>query len=105
MNVPSPPLTPQRGLRRHPEAIRPFQYCATFFEAGSSIATFHLSPSVPYHLAPACQESPASTAGSPPPKFVIFTDGSARLIFSAAAPYSAHVFGTATPCFSKMSLR
>lgn len=81
------------------------QYAATFLVAASLMFTFQASPSVPYHLAPACWARPAQVAASSPQKEVMRASGSAFLISSAAVLNSAQVLGTAILCCSKRSLR
>ncbi|SCE44854.1 hypothetical protein GA0115252_150021 [Streptomyces sp. DfronAA-171] len=98
--------SPHSGVfEARPSFSRSSQYAATFFEGALSMFSSQESPRVLYQRAPACQARPARSAGSPPPKLVIDTFGSALWIFSAAARYSSQVRGTSTPNFLKRSLR
>src|ERR1041385_3339126 len=88
-------------LSMAPSLTRPPQKSATFLVAASLMPTFHLSPSVVHHLAPACWARPAKRPESLAENVV--RSVSEDFFFSARAvsANSSQVVGTVRPYFLK----
>lgn len=88
-----------------PSLTRPPQKSATFRVAGSSMATFHLSPPVVHHCAPACWARPAKRPESLEEKVVRSLSGAFSFSARAVSANSSQVVGTVRPYFLKRSSR
>lgn len=84
-------------LSTAPSLTRPPQKSATFRVASSSMATFHLSPPVVHHFAPACWARPAKRPESFEENVVRSLPGAFFFSVRAVSANSSQVVGTDRP--------
>ena len=92
-------------LSMTPSLTRPPQNVATFWVAASSMATFHLSPEVVHHLAPACWARPAKRPESLAEKVVRSVPGETFFSWRAVSANCSQVVGTVSLYFLNRSAR
>lgn len=88
-----------------PSLTRPPQNSATFLVASSEMPTFHWSPDVLHHCAPACWARPANRPESLAENVVRSVLGDFFLSLRAVSANSSQVVGTVRPYSSNRSSR
>jgi hypothetical protein len=92
-------------LSMTPSLTRPPQNRATFRVAASSMPTFHLSPEVVHHFAPACWARPAKRPESLAEKVVRSLSGAFSFSRRAVSANCSQVVGTFRPYLLNRSSR